>query len=75
LPAYPAIDWRDHPRKLKIERSRIYRRLRRYDLRFRLILVRQGRIVIFLGNHPRIPQSLLPGECHFLKLLVRFGLL
>ena len=26
-------------------------------------------------NHPRVPHSLLTGECEFLKLLVRFRLL
>ena len=52
LPAHPTIYRRSYARKLKIERSRIYRRLRRYDLRISLILVRQGRIIILLGNHP-----------------------
>ena len=75
MTAHPAIDRRSYTRPLKIERSRIHHRLRGYDLRLRLILVCERSVVILLGNHSCIPQSLLTDESDFLKPAVRFRLL
>jgi hypothetical protein len=62
-------------RKFKIELSRIACRLSRDHLRRGLVLVGQGRIIIFLGDDPRFSQSLLALEGHILQLLVGLGLL
>src|ERR1700730_16184988 len=75
LMADPSVDWRGNVSKFKIQLSRIAGRLRRDHLRCGLVLVRQGRIVVFFRDYSRLSQTLLALERRILQLLIGLRLL